>query len=395
MNAQQQQQQAQAPPQAVPQLTPEQQAIVTAVTAAFAAAGLGQPPPAPSVRTKPATAKPREYDGGSDYVDFKREVILYITANVRDFPTDEACILFTISYLKSGNAAAWAQNYYNASLVGGMPLFTDTWERFLRKLDEAFDDPNRKHRALGKLWATRQAGRTAEEFFNKFEILRTDANLDTTHNAGVLIEHLKKALDMDVVRGIMQTNPAPVTYADWRAAAIRVDQVMQQIRLLENERRAPRFPQSMPRANPRPAQPFAQAPRPLPQAPFPTNAPRAPPTQPVYRDFQGVAAGTHLGMGVPMDVSINNARRNSACYKCAQVGHFARNCPQGRALIRRVIAAWEPEDRMTFAEELRMMKESDFISNDPDNSNEQFEVRAIPDELEAIISNEDFLAPQM
>ena len=50
---------------------------------------------------------------------------------------------------------------------------------------------------------------------------------------------------------------------------------------------------------------------------------------------------------------------------------------------------------MTFAEELRMMKESDFISNDSNDSDEQFEVRAIPDELEAIISNEDFLAPQM
>ena len=96
-------------------------------------------------------------------------------------------------------------------------------------------------------------------------------------------------------------------------------------------------------------------------------------------------------MGIPMDMSINNACHNRACYKCGQVGHFICNCPTGRQVIHSVLAALEPEDREAFAEELRMMKESDFMTAETEA---EVEVRAMPSELEEIVENESFLAPQ-
>ncbi|KAL5525265.1 hypothetical protein ACEPAF_9135 [Sanghuangporus sanghuang] len=83
-----------------------------------------------------------------------------------------------------------------------------------------------------------------------------------------------------------------------------------------------------------------------------------------------------------MEVTMNQARRTRACYKCGQVGHYIRDCPRGREAIRAIIAAFVPADRKALFEELGQAKESSFEEDD------DVDVRAVPAELEELIEGE-------
>ena len=60
----------------------------------------------PTTNPGKITTTPREYKGGKDYQDFKRECLLYILANKRAFLSHKKKILFVLSYLKEGTVAA-------------------------------------------------------------------------------------------------------------------------------------------------------------------------------------------------------------------------------------------------------------------------------------------------
>ena len=61
---------------------------------------------------KSSLAKPREFTGAlSEYEAFRDEVLLYITGNPRELDMLLKRILFTLSYLKSGQAEVWRCNW--------------------------------------------------------------------------------------------------------------------------------------------------------------------------------------------------------------------------------------------------------------------------------------------
>ncbi|KAL5521268.1 hypothetical protein ACEPAG_9191 [Sanghuangporus baumii] len=321
--------------------------------------------------SKKGVAPPREFSGGDNYVDFRREVLLYLTSYESRFQDDKDKIMFVLSYLKSGSASTWAENYVEWASQSGSLTITDTWAAFLDKLNISFEDPNRHQKAFDKLDKMRQGEQEADKFLNDFDIERVRAGLTKSEHDGTLIAKLMKALNSAVVKGVMRTDPAPTTYAQWRKRAVTVDNVERQIKYVHAQRRGQQHLATLPARQQAFARPYAQAPQQpaRPMAPFP---------QVDRRDATGV---TYRGLGQPMDIAMNQARARRACYKCGKVGHFIRDCPRGREAIRSIIAALKPEDRLAFLEELGNAKESDFDSVD---------VRAVPAELEEIVDDEGF-----
>ena len=65
----------------------------------------------PTVNSEKITTTLREYKGGKDYQDFKRECLLYILTNKRAFSSYKKKILFVLSYLKEGTVTVQAENW--------------------------------------------------------------------------------------------------------------------------------------------------------------------------------------------------------------------------------------------------------------------------------------------
>ncbi|KAL5526835.1 hypothetical protein ACEPAF_8562 [Sanghuangporus sanghuang] len=211
--------------------------LATAVVLALQAAGEGAYQGS-KVSKKVHVAKPRDFDGEHDYVDFKRELRLYIYASESEFRTNKSKIMFTLSYMKSGAAAHWAESYTSGAVdEDGDLKFTDSWDAFLKKLDTSFDDPARSQKAFERLDAMYQGDLNANEFFNKFDICRVDAGLATEAHDEWLISHLKRALNPKVVEGVMRLPNEPMSYDEFKKAAVKVDRVEHQIRDLMAERR--------------------------------------------------------------------------------------------------------------------------------------------------------------
>ena len=209
-------------------------AISQAVVAGLQAAAPNINLPAPVINMPPRPAKkditlPRLYSGGDDFKEFLQEVHLYLAGNLDLYPTDFDQVAFILGRLHSGRAETWKTQYQASHTSANHVLTFPTLGVFYGELTATFDDPNLAEKSYRKFEELRQGTSTADEFFSFFDIYRTRAGLTSADVEVVLINQLKRALNPRIVMGVMRSTPVPVSYADWRAKAIEVDCMEQQL----------------------------------------------------------------------------------------------------------------------------------------------------------------------
>ena len=68
-----------------------------------------------------------------------------------------------------------------------------------------------------------------------------------------------------------------------------------------------------------------------------------------------------------MDIVINNAKRNKACYICREIGYFVRTCLSQYQRVRMILRAIRLREHFAFTEVIQELKEEDFINNKSEN----------------------------
>ena len=257
---------------------------------AIVAAGLPSAHPTPK-GLKVAT--PDVYSGALDQAEtFLRQLTLYIHAKPGDFTTDEAKILFALSYMKGGTAGPWADRILE-QLETGEPL--EDWETFKRQFKDAFTDPSPQISARHKMDKIRQGQRPAEEYVADFRALvpRTGYN-DAGH-----VEKFEKGLNSGLLDKIYALPDMPTKLLDWYAWSVKLDRQWRQ-----REAKKKMNVQGSTRST----------------VPSPPNTTSTPPsTNPTAMEVDGGKPSRQKGPTI-------------VCYSCNNQGHISRNCPNKKQI---------------------------------------------------------------
>lgn len=278
-------------------------------------------------RPKSHIAKPPQFDG-KNLTKFEQSCKLYTFGNRRDFPDDETKILMALSYMQESDLPSkWAQNFIRPKLDAAVPVW-GTWTDFWKKVEEAFGDPNKTRNADQALSGLRQGLMTATEFFQKFEIYRSDAGYTANHDQH-LICLLEKALNKGLIDVMYNAETIPTTYEEFRDKAIRIDGNLQRRKAADT-----RFNASTPNT-------FKA------QKPATTTTTTTQVVQ-TKRDATGTIFG---GAGQPMEIS--EAKRKGLCFKCGVKGHMSRDCPnRNKVEIRQIVGGMTAELKKEWLEAL-------------------------------------------
>ncbi|CDO72201.1 hypothetical protein BN946_scf184970.g53 [Trametes cinnabarina] len=292
---------------------------------------------------------PEPFDGSMEkFDDFFNQLTVVFDADEETYGLpigSKNRILYALSFLKTGRAAAWRTLQVEKYGREGYP----SWEDFASSLRDQFGDPDPRTTAQIRIARlSMETDRlTADEYINAFEQLEHR----TEFGEEALRVQFRRGLPAWLLDKLTNLPTPPTTLAATKYWARHFDR---EHRRREEERH--RFTRDLASrgrgTNPAPARAS-----PTPSAAMQTSraapsVPQAASASPTTtstdrRDSTGVTFG---GTGQPMD--IDAARRRGMCFTCGQRGHIQRDCPNRKIVVRNLVQQLSVEDRSELLKEL-------------------------------------------
>lgn len=295
---------------------------------------------------KPST--PNDFDGDREKGrSFLNQCHLYFRLCPSHFPNDQIRIQWTLSFLKSGRAAIFANMVIRYETEKQMYRFVD-WSAFEAEFSLHFLPLHEGAAARNTLEGTGyyQGKRALEDYIDEFQTLLAASGYSDGLN---VVLKFRRGLDvtiMDQIATMPIGRPADDCLQDWMNAARVIAQNRSANQAFHTATRG--GTSSQPRAS---THPFA--PKPLSRF----TQPPAPQVHPFWqnRPSPQVASNTP----VPMEVDATRHKKSVplTCYRCGALGHLANNCPK-RFDVRVLADSLSPEEQEEFLQEILARKDA-------------------------------------
>ena len=126
-------------------------------------------------------SRPTPFTGDRQKVNtFLQEYNLYLLVNRAIYNTDEAKIVFILSYMTDKEVLQWKEQYLTSITDNHRNMMLSGYGAFITLLKEAFKPVDKTSEAMNKLCMIREGNRPAEELVTEFRLLARQANLGQT-----------------------------------------------------------------------------------------------------------------------------------------------------------------------------------------------------------------------
>ena len=188
-------------------------------------------PPAPPATPSATSSKitkicircPDEYNGKAETAQaWLDSVQLYLLINHALYYDDNRKIAFTLSYMKKGSAAIWAEVRRQQGLA---TLSFRTFTQFQTDFETTFVDTNTAREAMNWLSTTCiDSGEQLQEYINMFKLNVVHAKYDELKDAATLISYFSAGVPTWIMHCIQAMDTVPTTLALWyeKAAHFRL-----------------------------------------------------------------------------------------------------------------------------------------------------------------------------